>query len=100
MPLPKPSSTRLIIENEKRAVGTPDRVGELQHGSTARGMHHRRRGPRKADRLARDVCIALAVRAVSDRFNLFETGPRSEARAGERAGRRACCPKLGHALRA
>ena len=64
---------------------------ELLHGGL-----HQPPGPKKKDKTLRDVCIAMTVAAVCDRFGLSPT--RNTASRGRPSARRSACAIVAKAL--
>jgi hypothetical protein len=85
----------LIIEAQSRGEALPAELAtfnmEILHGGL-----HQPPGPKRKDKILRDLCIALTVAAVCDRFGLSPT--RNTASRGRPSARRSACSIVAEAL--
>jgi len=86
---------QLMIEMQSRAEPLPTELAaynmELLHG----GLHPPP-GPKRKDKILRDLCIAMTVAAVVDRFGFYTT--RNTASRGRPSARRSACAIVAEAL--
>jgi hypothetical protein len=86
---------QLLIEMQSRGDPLPTELAaynmELLHG----GLHPPP-GPKRKDKTLRDLCIAMTVAAVVDRFGLTPT--RNTASRGRPSARRSACAIVAEAL--
>ena len=86
----------LMIEMISQRGQLTRELDEYNMGLLRDGLRPPPRGPKRKDRITRDVCIAMTVAAVVDRYGLRPT--RNTASRGRPSARRSACSIAAEAL--
>jgi hypothetical protein len=86
----------LMIEMKSQHKDLPIELENYNMEVLADGLRPPPRGPKRKDRFTRNLCIAMTVAAVVDKFGLHPT--RNPASRGRPAARRSACSIVAEAL--